>query len=255
MWHAWGLSLGPTIADSLRERLRRPEYLRTIGLASLGDFRGPLGLLTHGGRKGKAMHDKQRVSEMASEVLTRQAELRAELTGEPFEDALIVVQKTDAGRQLEELRDGPHRDERAERWQPNLTRVRAKERSLARRQEQELERERKRAEERDRARRDDAWERFMRSERRGLEMRKDGQLAELLGEALPGESQAALQHLASEDRKQAEEGLVSLLSGGNVSYKRLDELLPEDVPARAAAERSRTAWLKKRREERLGKVR
>lgn len=201
------------------------------------------------------MHDKQRVSEMASEVLTRQAELRAELTGEPFEDALIVVQKTDAGRQLEDLRDGPHRDERAERWQPNLARDRAKERSLARRQEQELERERKRAEERDRARRDDAWERFMRSERRGLEMRKDGQLAELLGEALPGESPAALQHLASEDRTQAEEGLVALLSGGNVSYKRLDELLPEDVPARAAAERSRTAWLKKRREERLGKAR
>jgi hypothetical protein len=199
------------------------------------------------------MYDKQRVSEMASEVLTRQAELRADLTGETFEDAIKVVRKTEAGRQLEELRDGPHRDERAGRWQPSLARGRAEERSLARRREQELERERKRAEERDRARRDYAWERFMRSERRGLEMRKEGQLAALLGEARHGEWPAALRHLASEDRKQAEEGLVALMCAGNVSHKRLDELSPEDVPARVAAERSRTAWLKKRREGRLGR--
>jgi hypothetical protein len=194
------------------------------------------------------MHEKQRVSEMASEVLTHQAEARAELTGESFEDALKVVLRTEAGGQLEDLRNGPHGDERAGRWQPNLARDRARERGLARRREHELERKSKRAEERDRARRDDAWERFVKSERRGLQMRKDGQLAELLGEALPGESQAALRHLASEDQRQAEEGLVALMSNGNVSYKRLDELSPEDMPARTMAERSRTAWLKERRE-------
>ena len=93
----------------------------------------------------------------------------------------------------------------------------------------------------------------MRSERLKLEMRKDGQLAELLGEARPGESQEALQHLASEDRTQADEGLVALMSAGTVSYKRLDELSPGDVPARAAADRSRKSWLKERREGRLGR--
>ena len=199
------------------------------------------------------MYEKQRVSEMASEVLTHQAEVRAGLTGESFEHALKVVLRTEAGRQLEDLRTGPHSDERAGRWYPNLARERAKERGLARQREHEWERERQRAEVRDRARRDDAWERFMRSERRELEMRKDGQLAELLGEARPGESQAALQHLASEDRNQAEDGLVALLRAGSVSYKYLDELSPEDVPARAAADRSRTAWLKERREGRLGR--
>jgi hypothetical protein len=38
----------------------------------------------------------------------------------------------------------------------------------------------------------------MRRERRELELRKDGQLAELLGEALAGESPAALGRLALE---------------------------------------------------------
>jgi hypothetical protein len=199
------------------------------------------------------MHEKQRVSEMASEVLTHQAEVRVGLTGESLEDALKVILRTEAGRQLDDLRNGPHRDETARRWQLSLARERAKERGLARQGKHEWEREQKRVEERDRARRDGAWERFMRSERRELEMRKDGQLAELLGEARPGESQAALEHLASEDRRQAEEGLVALMSAGNVSYKRLDELSLEDVPARAAAESSRMAWLKERREGRLGR--
>ena len=45
--------------------------------------------------------------------------------------------------------------------------------------------------ERAHARRDALWERFMRGELREMEKRKDGQLAELLGEALPGEPPAA----------------------------------------------------------------
>ena len=85
-------------------------------------------------------------------------------------------------------------------------------------------------------------------ELRELGLRKDGQLAELLGEALPGESPAALQRLAFEDRRQAEEGLVALMRGGKVSFKLLDELSPEDVPARVAANRLRTTWLKERRD-------
>ena len=142
------------------------------------------------------MQNNQRVDDMAIEVLARQAGARAKRTGEPFEEALKVVNETEAGRQLRE--------------------------------------------------------RFMRAELRELGLRKDGQLAALLGEALPGESPAALQRLAFEDRRQAEEGLVALMRGGKVSYKLLDELSPEDVPARVAANRLRTTWLKERRDGWLG---
>jgi hypothetical protein len=86
------------------------------------------------------------------------------------------------------------------------------------------------------------------AERRELELRKEGQLAGLLGEPLPAESPAALERLASEDRRQAREGLVALMSGGKVSYKRLEELSEGDMPARIAANRLRETWLKERRD-------
>jgi hypothetical protein len=91
-----------------------------------------------------------------------------------------------------------------------------------------------------------AWELFMDAERREIEMRKRGQLGRLLGEPLPGEPPAALARLAEEDRRQAEDGLVALMSLGKVYYKHLDELCPEDMPARNAAIRLRTTWLKER---------
>ena len=81
------------------------------------------------------MHRNMRVDDLAAEVLIRQARARAERTGEPFEAALELVLETEAGRQLEELRDGPHRDESARRWQEDLRRERAEERALARRGE------------------------------------------------------------------------------------------------------------------------
>ena len=74
------------------------------------------------------MKKKQRVAEMAEEVLARQARARAERTGEPFEEALKVVRKTEAGRQLEELGEGPHRHKRAEHWQEAISRERTDER-------------------------------------------------------------------------------------------------------------------------------
>jgi hypothetical protein len=74
------------------------------------------------------MKKKQRVADMADEVLARQARVRAERTGESFEEALKAVRKTEAGRQLEELSEGPHRDQRAERWQEGLAEERAEER-------------------------------------------------------------------------------------------------------------------------------
>jgi hypothetical protein len=92
-----------------------------------------------------------------------------------------------------------------------------------------------------------AWERFMEAERREIEMRKRGQLgSRLLGEPLPGEPPAALERLAEEDRRQADDGLVALMSVGKMYYKHLDELCPQDMPARAAAIRLRTMWLKER---------
>src|ERR671933_785492 len=78
------------------------------------------------------MHKKQRVADMATAVLTRQVEARVERTGEPFEEALKAVLETEAGRQLGELRDGPHRDERAQNWQKDLVRERAQDRKRER---------------------------------------------------------------------------------------------------------------------------
>ena len=182
------------------------------------------------------MQKNQRVTDMAVEVLARQVGARVRRTGEVFEVALTAVLETEAGQQLAELRDGPHGDERAEDWQEDLVHKRAQERK------------REQFEERQRAQEAAAWEQFMQEELRELEKRKAGQLAELLGEALPGEPPAALRRLADEDRRQAEEGLVALMSMGKVSYKPLEELSPEDMAARIAANRLRMTWLKERRD-------
>ena len=182
------------------------------------------------------MHSKQRVTEMAGEVLARQARDRAEWSGETFDVALKAVTETGAGRQLEELREGSHCDERAQRWQKNLVTERDEDRRQAQKEETK------------RAERTVAWKSFIQSEQRELELRKDGQLAKLLGEPLPEESSASLERLACADQSQAEEGLVAIMSGGKISYKPLEELSEEDVSARVAANRSRMAWLKERGE-------
>jgi hypothetical protein len=194
------------------------------------------------------MQKDQSVSEMATEILGRQAAARAKHTGESLVEALEAVLQTEAGGRLGQLRDGEHRDERADQWQPSLPRERAEERRLARLRE---ERRRLKEEERVRARKAE-WESFIRKERRELELRKDGQLATLLEEALPGESSAALRRLARQDQRQAEEGLVALTSNGKTYYKPVEELEEEDMAARIAAERLREAWLKERRDRWLG---
>src|SRR5215211_243820 len=113
------------------------------------------------------MQMNQSVSEMATEVLARQAGARAKHTGESLEAALRAVLQTEAGQRLRQLPDGDHRDEKAKQWQPNLPQERAEER----RQEKLEERRRLQEEERSRARKA-AWESFMRRERRELELRK-----------------------------------------------------------------------------------
>ena len=66
------------------------------------------------------MRAEQTVNEMAQETLLRQARTRAQRTGEPLAAALKAVLQTPAGRQLEELRCGPHQDEEMRYWQANL---------------------------------------------------------------------------------------------------------------------------------------
>ena len=66
------------------------------------------------------MRAEQTVKEMAQEVLWRQARALAQRTGKPLVEALVAVLQTPAGRQLEELRSGPHRDEETRYWQANL---------------------------------------------------------------------------------------------------------------------------------------
>jgi hypothetical protein len=185
------------------------------------------------------MQEKQLVADMATEVLARQAEARAEWTGTTFEMSLTAVLETEAGQQLGELRDGSHAEEEAAKWQEGLAPKRVKERH------------RTRQEERSRALEDAAWTLFVQEEMREMELRKDGQLAGALNKmrgaspiALPAALPAALWHLASQDRRQAEEGLVALMSGGKVSYKHFDDLTQKDRPARIAASRLRTTWLK-----------
>ena len=66
------------------------------------------------------MKTEQTVSEMVAEVLARQAEELASRTGQPFRKALEEVRRTEAGRQLSALADGPHRHEGARYWQAHL---------------------------------------------------------------------------------------------------------------------------------------
>jgi hypothetical protein len=190
------------------------------------------------------MREDQSVSEMATEVLARQATARAKQTGESSEVALGAVLRTEAGRRLGRLRDGENRDESADLWQSSLPGERAEERGRERSREER----RRLREEEDRRARQAAWESFMRKERRELELRKEGQLAELLGEAFPGEPSAAWRRLALEDQRQAEEGLVALTSDGKVYYKPVEELTEGDMAARIAAVRLRESWLKEQRD-------
>ncbi len=75
------------------------------------------------------MREDQSVTEMAEEVLMRQAKARADRSGEPIEEAMEAVLDTEAGKQLMELRDGPHGEEGVEEAQVDVARERAKERT------------------------------------------------------------------------------------------------------------------------------
>ncbi|HJQ29277.1 MAG TPA: hypothetical protein VJ827_08040 [Rubrobacter sp.] len=90
----------------------------------------------------------------------------------------------------------------------------------------------------------EAWQRFMEAEERELANRQEGHLRKLLGFALPDESAQEIRRLAEEDRRRALEGLVELIDkNGQITYKHIDELTPQDREARIRAEGKLIQWL------------
>jgi hypothetical protein len=49
--------------------------------------------------------------------------------------------------------------------------------------------------------------------------------------------------MAREDQRRAEEGLVTVLWGSQLSYKHIDELTSQNLLARLEAERAQVSWL------------
>jgi hypothetical protein len=72
----------------------------------------------------------QSVSEMAEEVLMRQAKALAQRSGNSLEDARQAVSDTEAGRQLRDLANGEHRQKKAQDWQRSVSWDRAEERMM-----------------------------------------------------------------------------------------------------------------------------
>jgi hypothetical protein len=81
-------------------------------------------------REEKSIQQDQTVSQMAQEVLMRQAKALARRSGRSLEDARQAVSHTEAGRQLRDLAQGEHRHEKAKDWQASVVWGRAEERSM-----------------------------------------------------------------------------------------------------------------------------
>ena len=71
------------------------------------------------------MRPDQTVTEMAEEVLSRQAKAMLAQTGQSFESALEAVSSTHAGQQLRDLANGEHCHEKAQDWQGSVFAERA----------------------------------------------------------------------------------------------------------------------------------
>ena len=76
------------------------------------------------------MQRDQTVSEMAEEVLVRQAKDLARRSGRSLEDARQAVSGTEAGRRLKYLAIGEHRHEKASEWQASMFWERIEERFM-----------------------------------------------------------------------------------------------------------------------------
>jgi hypothetical protein len=78
----------------------------------------------------ESLQEDQTVSEMAQEVLMRQAKALAQRSGHSLEDACRAVSDTQARRQLRDLANGEHRHEKARHWQASVSWDRAEERLM-----------------------------------------------------------------------------------------------------------------------------
>ncbi len=76
------------------------------------------------------MRPEQTVTEMAEEVLARQAKAMLAQTGRSFEGALKAVASTEAGQQLRELANAEHRHKKAQDWQVSVFVERAEDREM-----------------------------------------------------------------------------------------------------------------------------
>ena len=83
-------------------------------------------------REEKSVQRDQTVSQMAEEVLLRQAKALARRSGYSLEDAKVAVSDTEAGRQLSDLANGEHRHEKARAWQAGVFWGRVEERFMLR---------------------------------------------------------------------------------------------------------------------------
>jgi hypothetical protein len=101
------------------------------------------------------------------------------------------------------------------------------------------------------ARMGSTWEAFVRTERRLLAARRNGQLAKALGSRLPLESREKLDEMADRDRHLAEQKLVELSSEeGEPRYRHIEDLSPDDREDRVRAELRRLEWLMERHKRR-----
>jgi hypothetical protein len=78
------------------------------------------------------VQEDQSVSQMAQEVLLRQAKALAQRNGRSLEDARQAVSDTEAGRHPRDLASGEHRHERALAWQASVFWERAEQRWMHR---------------------------------------------------------------------------------------------------------------------------
>ena len=76
------------------------------------------------------MRGDQSVSQMAEEVLMRQAKALSHRSGLSLEDASQAVSDTEAGRELRDLASGEHSHEKAKQWQASVFWERAEERFM-----------------------------------------------------------------------------------------------------------------------------
>lgn len=91
----------------------------------------------------------------------------------------------------------------------------------------------------------------MEMERTKLRERSEGKLRRALGMPLPGEAKEQLDRIGADDRRRAEQGLVSIKGeGGKIFYKHRDDLSPLDMRFVTAAQREEVGWLKERVERR-----